>query len=229
MAGMPQKIRAYKDQLQETSTINLGEIVSWVLGLHEEIQSKISQSDDFSPFIDTMCELKDLMEILKARVERIETENKKLKRKVEDLEKALQHLEEIQSTLVAGQVAFEVDKAVLKCVMEAIERPDYEDLHIFNIFNMEKAIRREDNYKDIFTEEECKKADSHWEMLKQKIGWKGFHYRCLGKLKDSRTQMAHPHVDIKKMEQHLSKAHLSTEEKRSCTELLKVLKKLKQL
>ena len=77
MAGMPQKTKdTYKDQLQDTSTVNLGEIVSWVLGIHEEIQSKISQSDDLSPFIDIMCELKDLMEVLKARVERIETENK---------------------------------------------------------------------------------------------------------------------------------------------------------
>ena len=90
-----------------------------------------------------------------------------MKRKVADLEKALRQLEEIQCTLVAGQVAFEVDKAVLKWVMEAIGCPKYEHLHIFNISDMEKAIKREDNYKDVLTEKKSKEADFHWEELKK--------------------------------------------------------------
>lgn len=216
MDTLRQRIRACIDQLQGTSTDSLADVVGrFSAELLEE-----SRRDDCLPCIEPMCEL---TEILKARVEKLE-KNSEL---VADLEKTRREFDEIQCTLAAGQVAFELDKAVLKRVMEAIGRHDYEKLRIFNIFNMEKAINRKDNYQDILTEEESKRADRQWNDLKEKIGWENFHYRCLSMLKGSRTGIAHPQVDIQKMEEYLSKARLSEGEKKSCRELLEILKKLK--
>lgn len=223
MDRIRQRIRACIDQLQDTSTDSLADVVSRFSAIFKELLEE-SRRDDCLSCIEPMCEL---TEILKARVEKLE-KNSELMRRVADLEKARRELDDsIQCTLAAGQVPFELDKAVLKRVMEAIGRHDYEKLRIFNIFNMEKAINRKDNYQDILTEEESKRADRQWNDLKKKIGWEDFHYRCLRMLKGSRTRFAHPHVDIQKMEEYLSKARLSEEEKRSCRELLEILKKLK--
>ena len=64
---------------------------------------------------------------------------------------------------MAGQLAFEINRVVVHKVLAGILDPDKEQIDL--IGDLEKAIKGDSNFDDIFkTEEEKKKAETKWEM-----------------------------------------------------------------
>lgn len=159
--------------------------------------------------------------LLSARVGRdMEDENEVLKRKILDLEKEFRKLGEDKESLIIGQLAFAVDQAVMKRVLQDIRGSDR---FIFSISDMEKAILGKEYYEDVFTDEEKKLIKRRWNELKAQLGWKGKHYRCVKEWKSPQLQSE---IDVDEMQQALSEVPLQPAMKTDCMELLEMLKRL---
>ena len=90
--------------------------------------------------------------------------------------------------LVVGQIAFEVDQVVLDVVLKDIG--SCEELAIFTISTMERAIKKKDNYLDVFkSEAERQEVEKHWNILKSGVAWKGRHFRYIRELKNLRLHV----------------------------------------
>ena len=218
--------RAFTATLEKIARL-YGDLVAEVQGILDERQEAFWECN-CQVLIETLCDLTDLAKNISARIEKVESEKEELQRKVSDLQKKVEKLVENEQKLVAGQIAFEVDNAVLKKVLESIQVPDAKELSIFSIGDMEKAISGQRNYTDIFTEEQRRRAEHQWNELKSRLGWGGKHYRRLKELKSLRRQIAHPDLDVDQMsEADVAKLPLNPEMKAICKEFLVMLKKLR--
>ena len=82
------------------------------------------------------------------------------------LENRIKELEECQLKLMAGQLAFEINRAFVHKVLAEFLDPDQEQID--TICDMEKAIKGMSNFDDVFkTKEDMKKAEKKWEALKR--------------------------------------------------------------
>ena len=207
--------------------------------LYEDLVAEVQSIQDGTQeaFWESRCQvlietLRNLADLAKNNSAKVESENEKLRRevsdlqkKVSDLERKVEKLQEDKQNLVAGQIAFEVDKAVLKKVLEGIQVPDAKEL---SIGAMEKAINGERNYTDIFTEKQREHAERQWNELKSQLGWRGKHYRRLKELKSLRHEIAHPDFHVRQMsEADVAKLSLQPEMKAICKEFLAMLRKLR--
>lgn len=137
-----------------------------------------------------------------------ETMKKEILQLQEELE-ALKHqnfyddreMERLQ--LKVGQVAYEVESAIVKKVLAGLTKS--QDPHINSIVQLEKAIKGKTNYADAFeTDEDRESAKHEWEKLKTELKWKGKHYRYISELKKIRTSIAHPKVDLQSLRKELT-------------------------
>lgn len=191
------------------SVINCNEVKQEVHALKENISSLKSAFDD-----------------LNLRVSKLTKENSELKAAMEELKSKLEKLETSQQNLIVGQIAFQIEKAVLKYVMKGIDEP--KKRAIYNINNLEKAIENNKRFADAFSKEERHKASCEWEMLKSQIGWEDKHYRHLKRLKDFRVDIAHP-TDISEMELKEAISKVCSQDrflKNICEEFLSMLEKI---
>ena len=133
----------------------------------------------------------------------------KLKEKYKLLEKRIKEFEACQLKRKTGQLALEINRAVVHKVLEGIVDPDEEQIN--TIGDMEKAFKGKSNFDDIFeNEEDMKKAKEKWETLKKEIKWKGVYFRYLKKLKYNHinTAIARPTFDLQEMKQALTNGTL---------------------
>ena len=182
---------------------------------------------------DTLCELRDQTSKLQARVEELEAENKQqnkdlaaYKEEVLSLKKILVKLEKEHHNLVVGQLAFRVDRALLDRVLKDSGCPCADELYIFSIKDLEKAIDGKKNYKEVLTEKQRQRANQQWSLLKAKLGWKAEHDRCVGALKGLRLDSAHPYANVDELKQSLVKVSLEPRIRAVCTQFIDFLKKL---
>ena len=118
--------------------------------------------------IDVLCELRDLTNKLVAKVnllkeenEQLKDEKKQLKSKMSKIEKRLSTLEGDHDKLLAGQLASTMDRALLDKILRDSGCLGADELMIFSIKSMKKAIKGEYPYIEVFywwTEAACKAA-----------------------------------------------------------------------
>ena len=143
------------------------------------------------------------------------------------LENRIKELEECQLKLMAGQLAFEINRAVVHKVLAEFLDPDQEQID--TICDMEKAIKGMSNFDDVFkTKEDMKKAEKKWEALKREIQWKGVHFRYLKKHTDFRMHLSavHPVFDPEAVKQVLRNGTLKVPDMDLFTECLAMYERL---
>ena len=207
----------------------------------KERDSEVAPSWETSckSFVEVVCVLYDMVDVLYAKVKQTVLRNDELTKKLEEVTKDLQELRrkhamlgEIEQKLVVGQIAFEMDKVILDVVLKGIG--SREDLAIFNISAMEKAIEKKGNYSDVFkSEDERRKVEMRWNTLKSSIGWEGRHFRYIGQLKRLRLDSAHPEMDAETIRKALAQLHrsktLTTQMRDVCEEFLGMIERIPKL
>ena len=179
-----------------------------------------------------MCGLHDAVDVLINKVKQTALRNDELASKLAELQSKHTKLEESERKLVVGQIAFEVDQVVLDVVLKGIGSP--EELAIFTISAMERAIKKKDNYLDAFrSEAERQEVEKRWNVLKSKLGWKGRHFRYIRELKNLRLSSAHPKLDIEATRKALAQLHrtkcLTAQTKDTCEEFLGMIERIPEL
>lgn len=189
-------------------------------------------------FVEVVCILHDTMDVLFDRVKQTTLRNDELAKNfaevtqtLEELQRKHAMLEEIEQKLVVGQITFEIHELVLDVVLKGIG--SREDLAIFTIGTMEKAIKKKDNYSDVFTEAERQEVTKRWNTLKSSIGWEGRHFRYIGELKRLRLDTAHPKMDAettrKALDQLSRSKRLTIQMKNMCEEFLRMIERISEL
>ena len=130
----------------------------------------------------------------------------KLEERFELLEKSMKKIEvshvSRQVQVKGGQLAFELNRAVVHKVLDGIV--DADEQQVNSIGDMEKAFEGESNYDDIFEkEEDLNKAIERWESLKKEIGWQEVHYRFLKRLRYDYLDVVCSTFDREEIEQAL--------------------------
>ena len=179
--------------------------------------------------IDTLCELRQLTSDLIIRVNEQVPVIEDLQTKVSSLEERVTKLEGDQEKLIAGQLAFMVEKELLVRVFADSKCPSPDDLMLYSIKSMEKAIKRKDPYNTTFTDEQCKQVSENWKKLKDQLGWRSDHYVGVRELKEQRLKIAHPDKSISEIKTTLPKVPLSSKVKQVCTDFIRFIDQLKKM
>lgn len=182
--------------------------------------------------VEVVCSLHDAVDVLINKVKQTALKNDELDSKLAELQTKHAKLEENERRLVVGQIAFEVDQVVLDSVLKGIGSP--EELAIFTISAMERAIKKRDNYSDAFrSEAERQEVEKRWNALKSKLGWNGRHFRYIRELKNLRLSSAHPKLDIEATRKALAQLYrtkcLSAPTKETCEEFLAMIERIPKL
>lgn len=216
----------FQDMKQELSSSDL----------KERIMEECAETETW----ETTCEvllstLSDCVELLGQLVQealKFKNESKDLKKKVEDLTKDVEELKKVKkkaeltsNRLMVGQIAFEVEKAIVKHVLEEVIGPPWKSF-IKSISNMQQALNRERNFSDILSDDlKCKEAGQRWKDLQKELGWEERHFRCIDFFKMGRYDDAHPTLDTNILKRAI-KEHENFQFKSECKELLNMLDKM---
>ena len=179
--------------------------------------------------IDTLCELRQLTNDLIARVNEQTPVLHELKAKVSHLEEKVRKLEGDQEKLIAGQLAFMVEKEVLAKVFANSKCPSPDELMLYSIKSMEKAINCKHPYNTTFTGEQHKLVSENWKMLKDKLGWTADHYVGVRELKEQRLGTAHPDVLLSEIQKILLKVTLSSKARKVCMDFVRFITELRKM
>ena len=182
--------------------------------------------------VEVVCGLREAVDTLINKVKQTESRNDELASKLAELQSKHTRLEESERKLVVGQIAFEVDQVVLDVVLKDIG--SCEELAIFTISTMERAIKKKDNYLDVFkSEAERQEVEKRWNILKSKVGWKGRHFRYIRELKTLRLSSAHPKLDIEATRKALAQLYrtksVTIQTKDTCEEFLGMIERIPEL
>ena len=130
-----------------------------------------------------------------------------LERKYTELDNKHERAREKELKLMAGQLAFEIEKAVTSKVLSGIIIEGYQ--HINTIYEMEEAIKGNLNYADIFPTVYAQEiAEKRWVELKGDLKWSGKHFRYIRTLKRFRRSDAHPEFNSKAVKEALESGAL---------------------
>ena len=235
------KLRTCLDQekypassLEFTTLETLLEQLIQELGDNEAVQN--AQLQDYcQELVSTLFELKEttnklvsLLNNTDAEKQELRQDISRLEKKVVCLEKKVKLLEEMEQNLLLGQLAFVVDRALLDKVLKDSGCRPANELHIYSIQDMEKAIDGKQHYIGVFEETERMSVKEHWKQLQNTLAWEGKHYRCLRYLKSTRLAEAHPEFDCGKMKDAIQK-QADKEMKGVCLELLTMVEIVKKL
>ncbi len=165
-------------------------------------------------------------------IDAIKDENMKIKAalksmndKINALKEEVKRLSFDTHRLVLGQVAFEIEKAIVSSIFDELIGPSH---YINGIKDMERAIHGVDsNYADVLTEEEKGVADKSWRDLKQILNWHPWHFRYMKSLKQHRISAAHPEINVAKVEVALENGVLPESDTKLFNELFTMYKILK--
>ena len=137
---------------------------------------------------ELVCQFTELvatcLEKIKGLKEEVEA-LKQLEGEIKTLKEKMEEMNVNSRKLVLGQIAYEIDKAVVSYVLNEIVEPNH---FINTIKDMESAIRGDDsNYADVLATAERKlEAEDRWRKLKEKLHWNPLHFRYMKLLKQHR-------------------------------------------
>ena len=158
----------------------------------------------------------------------LENQDKIQQDEISSLRERVKILEGSEQKLLLGQLAFEVDEAVVVKVFKDSDCGT-STADIYHIKQMEKAMRGEHPYVSVFQEHQRERIRQKWIELQDRLGWKERHYRGLKNLKDLRLRKAHPKFSTEKMKDAIKEASRSENEKKVCQEFMKMLEDIKLL
>ena len=117
-----------------------------------------------------------------------------MREEVENMKARITRIEKEHLNLMAGQLGFEIDRAVVNQVLHGIIEPGQHAIYTIN--QMEKAIEGCINYITVFSKaEDQRKAGMMWDRVKKELGWTEKHFRYVAKIKQLRLSAAHPDFD----------------------------------
>ena len=218
----------------------IAEIKSEVSTLDEQVSSECKDQQELwqstcMVLKELICKFTELVATCLQKMKGVEEEFEALKLTLQKLEgeiMTLNHKVEEMNVdshkLVLGQIAYEIDKAVVSYVLNEIVEPNH---YINTIKDMESAIRgNESNYADVLaTAERRLEAEDRWRELKEKLHWNPRHFRYMKLLKQHRIGSAHPPIDKAKVEAALENNLIPELEKKIYQELFHMFVELKTL
>jgi regulator of replication initiation timing len=228
------KIKVLMSQLNESGEMKHKDVIA----LKDELASKtfkeevLIDSEDETKSVDNtevllsvVSSLYELIECLEKKVSTLSRDVKELKEKVKEATEELEALKGDHIKLILGQLAFEVEKAIVNEVLtEVIGSPD--EYFITTIADMQNALMRQANFADVFTDDSnCERATKKWKDLQKTLDWKDYHFRCISYLKYSRVSVAHPKFEVSTIRKAINDDKVG-QHKKACTELLMMLDKL---
>ena len=225
---------------QETETIRK-EITAVIDSLKKKLSAAEQQVDgneskNFCQELSSMLSKLDelitrLAEVCNKKMTHLEERDKTQQDEISSLRERVKILEGSEQKLLLGQLAFEVDKAVVDKVFKDSDcgTGTAEEHYINYIKDMEKAIKGEHPYVSVFQEHQRECIRQKWIELQDRLGWKERHYRGLKNLKRLRLREAHPQFSTEKMKDAIKEASRSEQEKKLCQEFMKMLEDIKLL
>lgn len=197
----------------------------------EDEEEDVIWQDAASDLINTVCNLRGVTRNLIKRVTKLEQRDGELtqtKKELEDLKRKSDRLEKTKQKLIIGQIAFELNEAVLLYVFKGIG--DHKKLSIYTIHHLESAIEKEKRFADTFSsDKERKTAEERWDKLKTHIGWQNKHYRDYDFLKGLCLSSAHPHIPDKQLQDAITGFCHDPHLKGVCEEFFEMIKKIRQI
>ena len=165
-------------------------------------------------------------ELVEDIIKKAEVENQQLKKdlvemrkEVENMKARITRMEKEHLNLMAGQLGFEIDRAVVNQVLHGIIEPHQHA--IYNISQMEKAIEGHRNYTNVFSKaEDQRKAGMMWDRVKRELGWTEKHFRYIAEIKQLRLSAAHPDFDPKTVRKALESGNLKVPDEKFYLECL---------
>ena len=187
---------------------------------------------DCMMLVETMSIYNELVTTCLKKIDAIKDENTEIKAtlssmkdRITALEDKLKQLSLDRHRLVLGQVAFDIESAIVIKILGKLIGPNH---YIYSIKGMERVISGKDkNYKDVLTDEQKRVADQNWRELQQKLNWYPWHFRYVKKLKNHRVSAAHPTINTAMVELALENSTLPENETKPFNELFTMYKILK--
>ena len=192
----------------------------------QELSCMLSKLDELITRLTKICNKK--MTRLEERDKTQQDEISSLRERVKALEESKQKWEGSQQKLLLGQLACEVDEALVNKVFKD-SGCGTGTADIYHIYQMEKAIKGKHPYTSVFQEHQRECIRQKWNDLQARLGWKGRHYIGLQNLKELRFGDAHPVYSTETMNDAIKKASRSANEKKICQEFMKMLEDIKLL
>ena len=198
----------------------------------KESEDETKSAINTEVLLDVVSDFYELTECLQQKVSSLSEEVKELKQEVftltknlKEVTKELEALKGDHIKLILGQLAFEVEKAIVSEVFtKVIGSPD--KYYITTIADMQKALMRQENFADVLADDSKRKeAIEKWKGLQKTLDWTDNHFRCISYLKRSRVPVAHPKFEISTVRKVIND-HKAGQHKKDCTELLMMLEKL---
>lgn len=191
----------------------------------EESKDAMKSTNNTEILFSILSNFYELIIYLQRKVSSLSEDVKELKEKLEEVTKELEALKGAHNKLILGQLAFEVEKAIINEVfMNIIDSP--EEHFIDTIADMQNTLEKQANFADVFTNDSIREiAAEKWEGLKKTLHWKDYHFRCISHLKRNRVPVAHPKFEVSAVRKAINDDKAG-QHKSACTELLKMLEKL---
>ena len=169
----------------------------------------------------------ELIECLEQKVSTLSKDVRELMEKVKEANEKLETWKGGRNQLILGQLAFEVEKAIVNEVLAAIiGSPD--KYYITTIADMQSALEKKAYFSDVLADDSNhKNATKRWKDLQMTLEWKDYHFRCISHLKRSRVPAAHPKFEAAEVTKAIKEGEVGHHEK-ACTELLMMLEKLQR-
>lgn len=146
-----------------------------------------------------------------------------------DMEALVEKDKEHYIHLLVGQLAFEVDKAIIDQVLTEFIGPPSKH-HIYSVKDLERIVTGQQYYTQILSGDSMlQEVTRKWNILQKRIGWDGLCFRRIKHLKDLRKRDAHPEFDPNFMQKLLDDNEIDDEYKGDCQCLLKMLKEVQKL
>ena len=198
----------------------------------EESEDEMKSAINTEVLFSVVSNFYELIECLEQKVSSLSEDVKELKQEVftlteyvKEVTKQLDALKGDHIKLLLGQLAFEVEKAIVSEVfMNVIDSPD--EYFISTIADMQNALMRQANFADILADDSSReKATEKWKGLQKTLDWKDYHFRSIKYLKRSRVPVAHPKFEISTVRKAINDDKAG-QHKKACTELLMMFEKL---
>ena len=189
----------------------------------DENKSAVNTDVLFSA-ISNLCKL---IECLEQKVSTLSENVRELTEKVKEANEKLEAWKGDRIQLILGQLAFEVEKAIVNEVLAAIiGSPD--KYYITTIADMQSALEKKAYFSDVLADDSNhKNATKRWKDLQTTLDWKDYHFRCISYLKRSRVSAAHPKFEVADVTKAIKEGKVD-QHKKACTELLMMFEKLRK-
>ena len=199
--------------------------------LKEALQTKTELNIDV--LYSIISNLYDVIECLDQKISEIsqecsaaKTDIQKLRTDVVQITKKLESQKADTVRLMLGQLAFNLEKAIVKEVLTDVVGS--RDHFVNSIKDLHKVLNRKKNFREVLADDaKHKEANRRWIDLQTRLGWKEVHFRCVNFLKYDRVSVAHPEFSYSDVQKAIDEnKELDQQYKAAYRELLGMLKTL---